>query len=165
MSEIVRRYFLRKKEAKLLLDEASRTLRIDADNMFGSKPQVEVIETPRHKVFLVNALPLLAKSEEDLFPTLFFEEFLSRLPKVIVDMGAVQHVCSGADVMAPGIAEIQGDFKEKSLAVVLDAKNRKPIAIVRSLLDSETAKNLKKGKVFKNLVYIGDDIWNLGRTP
>jgi len=165
MSEIVCRYFLRKKEAKLLLDEASRTLRIDADSMFGSKPQVEAIETPRHKVFLVNALPLLAKSEEDLFPTLFFEEFLSHLPKIIVDMGAVQPICGGADVMAPGIVEIQGDFREESLAVVLDAKNRKPIAIVRSLLDSETAKNLKKGKVFKNLAYVGDDIWNLGRTP
>jgi len=162
---VTRRYFPRKKEARLLLDEASRTLGIDTESMFGLKPQVEVIETTGHKVFLVNALPLLAKSKEGLFPTLFFKDFLASLPKVTVDMGAVQHICSGADIMAPGIVGIQGDFGEKSLAVVLDAKNKKPIAIVRSLFDSETARTMKKGKVFRNLAYVGDDIWNLAKKP
>ncbi len=164
MPEVSRRYFLRKGERKALLQKVSETLGIDAKEVFGSKPQIEVIETARHNIFLVNGLPVLAESEEDLFPTLFFKDSFPLLPEVIVDMGAIPHICNGADIMAPGIVEIQGDFTKKSLVLVLDKRNRKPIAIAQSIFDSKSAKALEKGKIFKNLHHVGDDIWKVIRA-
>jgi len=165
MSEIVRRYFLRKKERKNFYNNVTKALHIDPEGSFGSKAQIEVVETSRHKIFLINGLSLFAESDGDLFPTLFFEEHLLLLPKIIVDMGAVQYVCRGADIMAPGIVEIQGEFEEKSLAVLLDERNKKPIAIGQSLFSSKTAKTLKKGKILRNLTYVGDDIWKVVKAP
>lgn len=159
MQEVLRRYFLRKRERKSLLQEISETLEMDAEQAFGPKPQIEVIETARHRIFVVDGLPILAKSEGNLFPTLFFKDCLTRLPKVIVNMGAVPHVCNGADIMAPGIVGIQGEFEKENLVLVVDERNRKPIAVVQSLFDSEPAKTFKKGKIFRNLHYVGDVIW------
>ncbi len=83
------------------------------------------------------------------------------LPKILVDMGAVPHICNGADVMAPGIVGVQEDFNKGELVVVIDERNRKPIAIAESLFDSKTAKTLKKGRIFKNLHHVGDDVWSV----
>jgi PUA domain protein len=161
MSEIARRYSLRKKGKKLFLHDISRTLKIDIEGIFGSKPQIEVIETSRHKIFVINGLPIVAESKRDFFPVLSFKEHISLLPKIVVDMGVVPHVCNGADVMAPGIVGIQEEFKKEELVVVIDERNRKPIAIAESLFDSKTAKTLEKGRIFKNLHHVGDDVWGI----
>lgn len=159
MPEILRRYFLRKKEKRSLLQKVSETLGIDTEQVFGSKPQIEVIETGRHKIFVANGLAIFAKSKDGLFPTLFFKDSFRLLPEIIVNMGAVPHICNGADVMVPGIVEMRGDFKEDDLVLVLDERNRKPIAITRSFFNSKSAKTLTKGRVLKNLHHVGDDIW------
>jgi PUA domain protein len=127
--------------------------------MFGSKPHVEVIETQKDRIYVVKGHALIAESDVNTFPTLLFEEYVSRLPKVVVDMGAVPYVCNKADIMGPGVVEIQGKFEPKSLVTVVDVKNRKPIAVAESLYDSETAATTKKGKLFRNLHCIGDEIW------
>jgi len=165
MSQIGRRYFLRRKDRRIFFDNVTRALHIDPEESFGSRPQIEVVETSRHKIFLINGLSLVAESDGDLFPTLFFEDQLSLLPKITVDMGAVQYVCRGADIMAPGIVEIQGEFEEKSLAVILDERHKKPLAIAQSLFSSKTARTLKKGRILRNLTYVGDDIWNVAKAP
>lgn len=164
MPEIERRHFLPKKERKLFFKDVSRILGIDVERTLGPKPQVEVLETSKHKIFLVNGLPVLARSEDDVFPTLAFKDPVSALPKIVVDMGAVPYICNGADVMAPGISEIQDDFKKNGLVVILDERNKKPIALARSFHDSKIVKNLEKGKVLRNLHYVGDDIWNVTRV-
>jgi len=127
--------------------------------MFGSKPQVEVMEAQKVKVYVVDGRPLIGESEGNIFPTLLFEEQLSSLPKVVVDMGAVPYICNKADIMGPGITEIQGEFEPKNLVIVLDAKNRKPIAVAEAIYDSGTAASTKKGKLFRNLHCVGDEIW------
>jgi len=161
MPRVFKRFSVRKREVKHLLDEISQSLGIDAEKIFGSKPQIEVIDTSKNKIYLINGDPLLAMFEDIIFPTLFFEEYISRLPKVTVDMGAVPHICNGADVMAPGIVEVNGDFNEEALVTVIDDRNKRPIAVAQSLFDSGKTRTLKKGKVFKNLHYVGDEIWNL----
>ncbi len=127
--------------------------------MFGSKPQVEVMEAKKVKVYVVDGRPLIAESEGNVFPTLLFEEQLSSMPKVVVDMGAVPYICNKADIMGPGIVDIQGEFKPKNLVAVFDAKNRKPIAVSEAIYDSGTTATTKKGKLFRNLHCVGDEIW------
>jgi PUA domain protein len=156
----IRRYFLKERDKKLLLGDFARVFQMDSERFFESKPGIEAIETSKHKIYLINNTPLLAKSEEDLFPTLMFNEIFPFLPKIVVDMGAVPYVCNGADVMAPGIVSINGVFKKGDLVVVVDMKHGKPIAIGSALSDSESLKAIKQGKVFKNLHHVGDEVWN-----
>mgnify|MGYP001046029615 CR=1 FL=1 len=163
MSAATRRFPLRKNDRRLFLDRVSTKLGINTESMFGSKPQIEVIEMSKGKIYVVNGDPLVAESEEKMFPTLQFEEHVSHLPKVVVDMGAVPYICSKADVMGPGIVEIQGEFEPKSLVTIVDVKNRKPIAVAESIYDSKTAATSKKGKLFRNLHCVGDEIWAVAK--
>ncbi|MCD6469412.1 DUF1947 domain-containing protein [Candidatus Bathyarchaeota archaeon] len=162
MSHVKRRFSLRGKERKKLLRSFSKIFNVDAEQIFGAKPSIEVAETSEIKIFIINGKPLLMSTiDGELVPTLMFNGLIQLLPKITVDMGAVPHICNGADVMAPGIVKIDGEFKKGDLAIILDERHGKAIAIVRALLDSEIAKSLKRGKVFKNLHYVGDSIWRV----
>lgn len=163
MGGIKRRYILRESEKKALIKRFSTTFNISGERLFGDKPKVEVAELNGKKIFIVNGEPLLLEVEGHLIPTLATEEIINNLPRVTVDMGAVPHICNGADVMAPGIIGIDGEFKAGDLAVVLDEKHGKAIAIAEALVDSDTAKGLKRGRTFKNLHHIGDPIWRILR--
>lgn len=156
---------MKTKEAKAIIGKASGRLKLDVENIVGAKTSIEVVEVERIKIYLVDGKPLLFENEEDmLFPTLLFSEALDKLPRIIVDMGAVPYVCKGADVMAPGIVCIEGDFDEGQLVVVDDVKYRKPLSLGQSMLNSTTARNARQGPVVKNLHYISDKYWQLARS-
>jgi len=155
-----RRHFLKEKEAKRFLLEVSKTLGTDIERLLGSKTGVEVNETEIAEVFIFNGRPLLARSNGVLFPTLSFEELFSVIPKIVVDMGAVPYVCKGADVMAPGLVTIKGEFEENDLLLVVDERHGKPLAVGVALFSSEDMKVLNSGKIVKNLHYVGDKLWN-----
>ncbi|MCK4223321.1 RNA-binding protein, partial [Candidatus Bathyarchaeota archaeon] len=103
--------------------------------------------------------PVLVRSGVDIFPTLKFQTVLSQMPKAVVNSGAVPHICNGADVMAPGIVQFEGVFSKGNMVVVIDENHRKPIAIVVALYDIKTAETLKRGKILKNIHYVGDKLW------
>jgi len=154
------RHSLKDKEAKRLLLEASTKLGANVEQLLGSKTRIEVNETETVEVFIFNGRPLLARSDGTLFFTLFFEELLLLFPKIVVDMGAVPYVCKGADVMAPGVLLINGEFKENDLLIVVDERHGKPLAIGVALFSSEEMKKVKRGKTVKILHYVGDKLWN-----
>lgn len=161
MSQKGRRYPLKSKEARAILSQASNMLRIDVGSMFGSQSKIEVFESEWTQIFLVNGRPLLFKNENILLPTLFFIEVLEKLARTVVDMGAVPYVCKGADIMAPGIVRIEGEFGKGELVVVVDVKHGKPLSLGESLLDSTSARTVKQGVVVKNLHYVSDRFWQL----
>ena len=155
-----RRYFLKEKDAKKLLLDVSKTLGTNIEHLLGSKTRVEINETEAAEIFIFNGKPLLARSNESLFPTLSFEELMSVFPKIVVDMGAIPYVCKGADVMAPGILSVEGEFKENDVVIVVDERHGKPLAVGVAILSSEDMKNVKGGKTVKNLHYVGDKLWD-----
>jgi PUA-domain protein len=159
-----RRHFLKEKEAKRFLLEVSKTLGTDIERLLSSKTGVEVNETEIAEIFLFDGRPLLARSNGVLFPTLSFEELFSVIPKIVVDMGAVPYVCKGADVMAPGVVDIKGEFEENDLLLIVDERHGKPLAIGVALFSSEDMKALDSGKIVKNLHYVGDKLWNYLRA-
>ncbi|MEM2118108.1 MAG: DUF1947 domain-containing protein [Candidatus Bathyarchaeia archaeon] len=161
MSEKIRRYFLKAKEARDLLSVVSERLKISLEQLFEGKVNVEVIKTEFVEIFLLNDKPILAKTGEIVFPVLVFNEFLASAPKVVVDMGAVPHVCNGANVMAPGIVRFEGNFGKGDFVVVMDEKHGKPIAIGEALQDSGEIKKVKQGVVVRNLHFVSDKIWVL----
>lgn len=82
------------------------------------------------------------------------------LPKVIVDMGAVKFVVNGADIMRPGITDMD-TFEKGELIVIVDETHGKSLAVGKALLSSDDMRNETKGKVIKNMHYVGDEYWNL----
>jgi len=164
MFEILRRHFLKEKEATQLLLDFSKEFKLDAERFFGSKPRIELAQARAANVLLINEKPFLARFCGRLLPTLAFDELLSLLPKIVVDMGAVRHVCNGADVMAPGVVRIQGDFNDNDLILVVDERHGKSLAIGVALFNSQTIRSLKQGRVVKNVHYVGDKLWNFVKT-
>ena len=160
MTKKPKRHFLKEKEAKKLFLDFSKRLKVDAERLFGPKPRVEVNETEVAEIFIVDGKPLLARAGGAVFPTLAFDEVFPFLSRIVVDMGAVPYVCKGADVMAPGVVSIDGDFKENDLLLIVDELHGKPLMIGVALIDSQAVKNLKHGKIVKNIHHVGDRLWS-----
>jgi len=161
MPRSFRRRFLKEKEATQLLLKFSQKLKTSPKQLFGTKIHVESAETQVGKIFLINGKPLLAFYEDIVLPTLISNDTLNRLPKIVVNMGAVPHICNGADVMAPGVVRIEGEFQADEFLLVIDERHRKPLVIGKALFNSEDMKNLKQGRIVKNLHYVGDKLWKL----
>jgi PUA domain protein len=159
-----RRYTLKTKEAKQILTQASTSLKLDLETLFGGKENVEVAESEVGIIYLIGGRPLLFKADDKILPTLHFTEFTAAAPKIVVDMGAVPHVCKGATVMAPGIVRIEGEFGKGDLVLVVDIKHGKALALGESLMDAQTARQTKKGPIAKTLHYVSDKIWDYTRA-
>jgi PUA-domain protein len=160
MPEKSTRHFLKTKEAEAILNKASEKLKVDLKQLLDAKPNIELVQTEFAEIYLINGKLSLAKIQENIFPTLTFDEYSASLPKVVINMGAVPHVCNGANIMAPGIVRFEGEFKEDDFVLVIDEKYGKPLAIGKILCDSDAAKKLARGVVVKNVHHVGDRIWN-----
>jgi PUA domain protein len=157
-----RRYSLKSKETKQILSEASQRLKLDLDSLFGSKANIEVVESEVGQIYLINAKPLMFKNDCFL-PLLGFTEFVNAAPKITVDMGAIPFVCKGANVMAPGIRKVDGEFSQGDLVVVIDEKHGKALAVGESMLDAATLRETKKGPVIKTLHHVSDKYWDAAK--
>ena len=162
MPEKFRRHFLKTREAEVLLNKALEKLAA-LRQIVDARADVELIQTEFAEIYLINGKPILAKLGENAFPTLVFSEFLASSPKVFIDMGAVPHVCNGANVMAPGITRFVGEFKKGDFVLVADEKHGKPLAIGEVIYDGDVAKTVTEGVVVKNVHFVGDRIWNFLR--
>lgn len=159
-----RRYPLKAKEAKLIIEDSSKKLNFDLEALYGAKANVEVLESNVGEIYLIEGKPILFKLGDVVLPTLLFSEFAAKAPKIVVDMGAIPYVCKGATVMAPGIVRVEGKFGKGDLVLIVDMKHGKALALGESLLDAETAKQTKKGPVVKTLHYVSDKIWEYIKT-
>jgi PUA domain protein len=159
-----RRYPLKTKEAKQIIDEATQKLKLDLEALFGAKANVEVVESGVGEIYLIAEKPLLFKVNDRVLPTLLFSEFAAKAPKIVVDMGAIPYVCKGAMVMAPGIVRIEGEFGMGDLVLIADMKHGKVLAVGESLMDAANARSTKKGPVVKTLHYVSDKIWDYIKT-
>jgi PUA domain protein len=159
MTKKYKRHFLKDKEAKMLLEKASEKLKMVLEKIFNGMPKVEVINADFGEVYLLNGEPALFKSGENIYPTLLFNGVHGLLPKVVVDMGAIPHVCNGADIMAPGIVRFEGKFVKGDVVLVADERYGKPIAVGEILYNSDEVIEVKHGVVVRNVHYVGDKIW------
>jgi len=150
---------LREKEAKAILTDFRSRLQFSEDT-FGFKPLVEKIQLQDEELILVNGKPVVLKKRGQLLPTLKFDGAVERLARVVVDMGAVPHICNGADVMVRGIRKVDREFAKGALLVIVDETYGKPLAIGEALVDSTSFQEMERGKVISTLHFVGDDAWN-----
>lgn len=135
-----------------------------ADFQLDVKATVEIVEDTRGTIILEEREPVLLLHQERWFPTLQTLNKKNTLKKITVDMGAIPYVCSGADVMRPGIKAIEQGIAKDAAVAIVDEKYGKFLAVGISLFDSEEMRKMEKGKAVKNLHYVGDWIWNFGKS-
>lgn len=119
------------------------------------------IELYNEKVIVINKEPLFFYHENKIIPTLKYLLKHEALKQIVVDMGAVKFVTSGADIMRPGIVHIDDNIAKDDVVVIIDQTHKKPLAVGIALLCSEDMQKVSSGKVVKNIHYVGDDIWKL----
>jgi len=161
MPEKAKRHFMKEKESKELLNTASQLLGVDVRKLLDAKANIEVVESQGMQVILAEGKPVLVKDDARTYPALTFTELLNTLPKAVVDMGAVPHVCKGANIMAPGVRHYEGEFQKGNYVLVVDEKYGKPLALGQAVHSVEEARNTKQGAVVTNVHFVGDKAWNL----
>jgi len=155
------RRMLKKSEIKKIFPEIDKF-----KNELGfdeKRTRIEIIVTDVGNLYLFEGKPLLFRSEDQLIPTLFFERYISSAPKIIVDMGAVPHLCNGADVMAPGVKKVADEFSKGGLVLIVDEKYGKGIAIGEALFNSNEIIKMNQGKIIRTLHYVGDNIYEVSK--
>ena len=126
----------------------------------NKKDNVEIVDYGNLIIIFVNSKPLFFYHNERIIPTLKFLLENMAMKKVVVDMGAVKFVVSGADIMRPGIVEIDEGIEEDEPIAVVDVNNKKPLSVGIAMYNSQDMQELESGKAVKNIHYIGDKIWN-----
>ena len=147
------------KKTRLKSKEANKILSIYVLAL-TKKDQVELLEN-EFKVIIINQAPAFFYYQDFWVPTLKYLQNHNLLKRITVDMGAVKFVVNGADIMRPGIVEIEDEIKKEDFIVIVDQNNQKPLAVGIALLNSEEMQNTTSGKVIKNVHYVGDELWGL----
>lgn len=161
IDDLTGRIILKDRDAKPLIEELNKIVGL---GHLTHKSRVETEAVKNSEVIFVDGRPIAFKREGVLIPVLTNSAALEKMPRITVDMGAVPHVVGGADIMAPGIRRVEGVFADNALAVIVDEKHGKFLAIGKSLFDSEKLSATKKGKAIINLHYVGDQIWEIIKT-
>lgn len=162
----MKKQFLRGSEIKKIAQDMQNKYSIE---LLNKKDKIEVVETEDITVLLKNDVPLLFKHKiteedeirEEWIPTLkttFSAEI--KLKKITVDKGAIKFVLNGADIMRPGITQIEPGIEKNELILIIEELQNKPLALGIALYDSEEMKTKEQGKVIENIHCLNDKIWN-----
>lgn len=132
----------------------------DKINEIDKKDIVDLVDD---KFLKINNEIKYFKFEEMWIPTLkyIYAKKSCDLKKVIVDMGAIKFVTNGADIMRPGVRKFDENIEKNEIIQIQEETHGKVIALGQALLSTEEMKNQEKGKIIKNVHYIGDLIWNM----
>lgn len=156
--KIKKRNFLKNKKIKEIKKELG-----NYEDIIPKKANVELLEIENlPNIILVNGKALLLQVDGKTIPTLKAVLELDIQEKyATVDMGAINFVIKGADIMSPGIVDADKSIKEDETIIIIEESHNKPLAIGTSLISGEEMVKNNKGKAVKNLHYVGDPIWEL----
>ena len=126
----------------------------------SKKDQVELVED-EFKILFINNQPAFFYFKDKPVPTLKYLQTHEVLKKITVDMGAVKFVVNGADIMRPGIVEIEDGINKDDFIVIIDVNNKKLLSVGIALLGTEEMRSVDSGKVIKNIHYVGDKLWKI----
>ncbi|MBN1502580.1 DUF1947 domain-containing protein [Candidatus Woesearchaeota archaeon] len=146
------RKILQKSEKKELNERILGEYRLE---FIDKKDKVELIDD----VYFKNDEPVFFIQNNKLIPTLKLILKNNFLKNITVDMGAVKFVVNGADIMRPGIVQMDEDIEEGEVICVIDTTHSKPLAIGIALFSGRDMQKMSSGKAVKNMHWVGDKIW------
>jgi PUA domain protein len=133
--------------------------------LLGSIPNFDFSKKDKFEtendVIFVNHKPMFFYHENRIAPTLKLLLQNNFLKKITVDMGAVRFVANGADIMRPGIKNIESGITKDEIISIVDENHSKPLAVGIALFPREEMQLMTSGKVIKNIHWVGDKIWSL----
>ena len=156
--KIKNRHRLKLKEIKAIQNELQNTFN---KVFFNEKSSVETGDFEGISIIFIDSEPSFIFHDNKIVLTLYgINKYKPKQKFVIVDMGAVKYVASGADVMAPGIVDADKNISEDDQVWISDEKHRKPLAIGIAIMSGKQMINEKKGKAIQTIHYVGDMLWN-----
>jgi len=165
--KIKQRHFIRKSELKPLKEEILKQYDEKfIDQIFPTKSNVELILTESgDTLYAVNNELKLWKSKDGYIPvlTLLLNNKVD-LKTIVVDFGAIRHVANGADIMRPGITNIDPSIKKGDIVRVEEETHHRALAVGRALFDAVDMESKDSGKVIKNIHTIQDPIWQFEKA-
>ncbi len=159
MSEIRvrKRKRFREKELKALAEALSSSTGVE---VLAPKDTVDVAQGPDCElVFVNNVIEAMVHEGKPFLTIRGLLRHQATKHYVTVDMGAVPYVANGADVMSPGIVEVDPEVKEGDMVWIRDVTHKRPLAVGKALVSAEVMSNKTPGKAIKNLHFVGDRIW------
>jgi PUA-domain protein len=163
IEKIKKRHLLKKREQKIQLDRIENDLgsviAIDAKTQLESGTLDD-----GSSVLLLNGEVVFFESGGRLIPTL--KALLGRIvsiPRITVDMGAVKYVVNGADIMRPGITQVDDDVRQNGIVAIVDERHGKPLAVGISSMDAVDLRAATSGKVVKSIHHINDRLWDFSK--
>ncbi len=127
--------------------------------------EVEYAKVDGVEVYIVGGVPCAAKLGGRIIPllTCLLKRGSGGYPALVVDRGAARAVARGADLMAPGVVEVRGEFKRGDIVLIVDSETGVPVAVAEALEDSGEVRarveSRGRGKVAKTLHRPGDRLW------
>jgi PUA domain protein len=156
--KIKNRHLLKTKDIKNFENELKKTFN---SIIFNEKLSVETGDFEGIKMIFIDGYPCFMIYENKIFFTLYgLNKYKPKENFVVVDMGAVKFVTSGADVMAPGIVDADKNIVEGDQVWICDEKYHKPLAVGIAFMTGEQMIKEEKGKAIKTIHYVGDELWN-----
>ena len=160
--QIKARKFLSKKDKKLLQAKLSEIYGESIVDFIQKTANLEEARSDIGIILLKDNRIWFFSHNDILVPTIHcLRESSLKLPKVIVDVGAIRFITNGADVMAPGVVFFDENIHKGRIVSIHEEKAETIIAVGLSLMDTQEFDKTKKGKVVKMLHYLKDSIWNL----
>lgn len=153
-----RKKTLKQKEVKEFLNQFSKEYPT-VFQAFGKDRKIETLNLDDVELVFLDEKPSFVMIDGRLYPTLVFNDLLMNLPRVVVDRGAIPHICNGADVMVPGIRRVHGDFLIGAIVAVAEDSYGKFLAVGDAAERSEELRKSGNGKGVLNKHYVGDKIW------
>ncbi len=160
-SSNLKRRSLSNSEVKTLHGQIEATYSI---GILHKKEKIEQAETAVNKakttLILLNGQPVFFFHGGSVLPTLKLLQQRNFLKNAVIDLHAVKFIIGGADVMRPGIMEMDS-FEKDAVVAIVDEQNKMPIAVGIALFSSAEIHDMEKGKVIKNVHWVGDELWKL----
>ncbi len=164
IERIKKRHLLKKREQRDEIEQIEKDLgsQIGLDD----KSQIEsgILDDGSHVLLLDGEIIFFEYNGRKL-PTLrALLKGIIRIPQVVVDMGAVKFVVNGADIMRPGITQVDDQVIENGIVAIVDERHKKPLAVGISQLSAADLRESSSGKVIKSIHHVNDALWEFGKS-
>ncbi|HME52993.1 MAG TPA: PUA domain-containing protein [Candidatus Lokiarchaeia archaeon] len=156
------RAFMNKKMTRLLKEELAKIYGEGIDQYITDNVEEGKLDNGG-LVILIKKEPRFFKENEHDDTWIPFVDVARdiNMKRVVIDQPAVPYIASGADVMRPGIVDVNDEIQKDELVAIADQKNNIVIAIGKALFDAADIKAMDKGKAIKTIHYAGDKYWAL----
>lgn len=152
-------HMLSKKDLKRTISILEESFRCVIQENIRKPKKGYVVKAKDLALYILETTPSIIETSEAIIPTIhILNTARCDIGYVTIDEGAEPHILNGADIMIPGIVDLNS-FREGDIIGVKSVKHGSYIAIGKALMDSERIKELNRGKAVKNIHYAGDKIW------